>query len=104
MSATQAQSLNDIRTVRSRMDTLHRGNDTHTAEPGNIIGVQVLRMFNSPTEFLAVGNSFESSLENVEHFTIRSVADRVDTELIIVFQTEPSCFLQRLCCHRIVAQ
>ncbi len=63
------------------MNGLHGSDDAELAEAGNIGGIDVLSVFDAPTEICFIGMRFECFFVNVEDFAIGAVADGVDAEL-----------------------
>ena len=74
------------------MNPLHRSDHAQLAKPGDIIGVQVLRMLDAPPQIFFLRVGFESFLINVQDLAVCSIPDGMDIEL----KTMLYCYFCRL--------
>ena len=73
------------------MHPLHRSDDAQFGEARDIVRMQMLRMFDSPTPWQRGGILFKQLFVNIQYFSIGSVANCMNTDLIVVGDCKLSC-------------
>ncbi len=89
-----SQPLDHPGAVRGAVDGLHRGNHTYLAEAGDVIGMEMLGMFDTPAEIFYFRMGLEGLLEDIQGFLVAPVADGVDTQLEIILDSDPGGFFE----------
>ena len=77
------------------MHALHRRDHAELLEARYVSRIDVLCVLDAPAQVVLVGIVAEDALVDVEHLTIRAIANRVDVHLIVVLQRDARRRLDR---------